>query len=106
MFQRLREIKKYYKNNILGTKNLLKGIEKSNNNVNKFIFASSCTVYGNTKKSITEKSKIRPLVIMVIPNQFLKKISKNSQKNKCNYAILRYFNVLVLVEVVNLVKLI
>ena len=89
-----RNKKKYYKNNILGTKNLLKGIEKSNNNVNRFIFASSCSVYGNTKKSITEKSKIRPYGYYGYTKSISEKdIKKFSKKNKCNYAILRYFNV-------------
>ena len=89
-----RNKKKYYKNNILGTKNLLKGIEKSNNNVNRFIFASSCSVYGNTKKSITEKSKIRPFGYYGYTKSISEKdIKKFSKKNKCYYAILRYFNV-------------
>ena len=86
--------KKYFKNNILGTKNLLKGIEKSNNKVNKFIFASSCTVYGSIKKSITEKTKIRPSGYYGYTKSISEKeIKKFSKKNKCNYAILRYFNV-------------
>lgn len=89
-----RNKKKYFKNNILGTKNLLKGIEKSNNKVNKFIFASSCTVYGSIKKSITEKTKIRPSGYYGYTKSISEKeIKKFSKKNKCNYAILRYFNV-------------
>ena len=89
-----RNKKKYFKNNILGTKNLLKGIEKSNIKVNKFIFASSCTVYGSIKKSITEKTKIRPSGYYGYTKSISEKeIKKFSKKNKCNYAILRYFNV-------------
>lgn len=89
-----RNKKKYFKNNILGTKNLLKGIEKSNNKINNFIFASSCTVYGGTKKTITEKSKIKPTGYYGFTKTISEKeIKKFSKKNKCNYAILRYFNV-------------
>ena len=47
--------KKYYKNNIEGTLNLVNSCKKSK--VNNIIFSSSCSIYGNTKGPVNEKKK-------------------------------------------------
>ena len=47
--------KKYIKNNITGTKNLI--LSCKNTKVKNFIFSSSCSVYGNIKGSVDEKKK-------------------------------------------------
>ena len=51
--------KKYYKNNIIGTKNLIEACK--NSNVNNFIFSSSCSIYGNVKGAVSENKKPNPL---------------------------------------------
>ena len=50
--------KKYYKNNIIGTKNLLEACK--NSNVKNLIFSSSCSIYGNVKGSVSENRKPNP----------------------------------------------
>ena len=50
--------KKYFKNNILGTKNLIKACK--NTNVKYLIFSSSCSIYGNVKGAVSENKKINP----------------------------------------------
>jgi UDP-glucose 4-epimerase len=84
--------KKYYKNNILGTKNLI--LSCKNTNVKNFIFSSSCSVYGNTKGRVSEKKKLNPqgyYAYTKLKGEEL--IKKYSKKLNYNFAILRYFNV-------------
>jgi UDP-glucose 4-epimerase len=50
--------KRYYKNNISGTKNLLEACK--NSNVKNIIFSSSCSIYGNVKGSVSENKKPNP----------------------------------------------
>ena len=50
--------KKYYTNNIIGTKNLLEACK--NSNVKNIIFSSSCSIYGNVKGSVSENKKPNP----------------------------------------------
>ena len=50
--------KKYYKNNILGTLNLVKACK--NSHVKTIIFSSSCSVYGSVKGSVNEKHSLSP----------------------------------------------
>ena len=81
-----RNKKKYYKNNILGTKNLLKGIEKSNNNVNKFIFASSASIYGDTKnvkvsENFVQNPKHYYAYTKYIGEKMIEKYCKNNDIN-------------------------
>jgi UDP-glucose 4-epimerase len=85
----------YYKNNISGLINLLeKCIEF---NTSKFIFSSSCTVYGNPEKlPVNEKTPVAPKPLSVYGNT--KKIGEEilndvatKQKN-INVVALRYFN--------------
>ena len=50
--------KKYYKNNIIGTLNLVKACK--NSEVRNIIFSSSCSVYGNVNGSVKETNKTKP----------------------------------------------
>ena len=58
--------KKYYTNNIIGTKNILEACK--NSNVKNIVFSSSCSIYGNVKGSVGENKKPNPGVIMDILN--------------------------------------
>jgi UDP-glucose 4-epimerase len=83
---------KYYKNNIKGTKNLI--LACKNTFVQNFIFSSSCSVYGNVKGSVNEKTKPNPqgyYAYTKLKGEEL--IKKYAKKYKYNYGILRYFNV-------------
>jgi UDP-glucose 4-epimerase len=84
--------KKYYKNNIIGTKNLLEACK--NSNVKNIIFSSSCSIYGNVKGSVDENKKPNPqgyyAYTKLKGEELIKKYSKISNYK---YAILRYFNV-------------
>jgi UDP-glucose 4-epimerase len=84
--------KKYYQNNIIGTKNLLEACKKSN--VKNIIFSSSCSIYGNVKGSVNEKKNPNPQGYYAFTKfkgeELIKKCSKNYNYK---YAILRYFNV-------------
>ena len=87
-----RNKKKYYNNNIIGTKNL---IEACNNSlVKNIIFSSSCAVYGNIKGSVSENKKPNPQgyygYTKYKGEELVKKLSL---KYKFNFGILRYFNV-------------
>ena len=84
--------KKFYNNNVNGTKSLVEACKKSF--VKNFIFSSTAAVYKDTGKKVSEKSIIKPKSIYgktKIKAERL--ISKNFKKEKINYAILRYFNV-------------
>ena len=84
--------KKYYKNNVLGTLNLIKAIK--NSNVKNFIFSSSAGVYGNIKVAAKETMKKNPInyyALTKLKCEIL--ITKYSKIYNFNYAILRYFNV-------------
>jgi len=84
--------KKYYQNNIVGTKNLLEACK--NSSVKDIIFSSSCAVYGNVKGSVGENKKPNPQgyygYTKYKGEELIKKLSL---KYKFNYGILRYFNV-------------
>ena len=84
--------KKYYQNNIIGTKNLLEVCK--NSNVENIIFSSSCSIYGNVKGSVSENRKANPQGYYAYTKykseELIKKFSKQS---KFKYGILRYFNV-------------
>ena len=84
--------KKYYKNNVLGTLNLIKAIK--NSSVKNFIFSSSAGVYGNIKTAAKETMKTKPINYYAwtkLKSEIL--IKEYSKKYNFNYAILRYFNV-------------
>jgi len=84
--------KKYFQNNIIGTKNLLEACK--NSNVKNIIFSSSCSVYGNVNGSVSENKKPKPqgyYAYTKFKGEGL--IKKYSKINNYKYAILRYFNV-------------
>ena len=84
--------KKYYLNNIIGTKNLLDACK--NSSVKNIIFSSSCSIYGNVKGSVGENKKPNPQgyygYTKYKGEELVKKLSN---KYKFKYGILRYFNV-------------
>tara|TARA_B100001123_G_scaffold448934_1_gene612120 strand:- start:616 stop:1434 length:819 start_codon:yes stop_codon:yes gene_type:complete len=56
----IKNYKKAYRINVLGTKNLIKAIEKKKNKPKWFFFASSSHVYKIQKKNILLKESLRP----------------------------------------------
>ena len=84
--------KKYYQNNIIGTKNLLEACK--NSNVKNIIFSSSCSIYGDVKGSVNENKKPNPQGYYAYTKfKGEELIKKYSKINNYKYAILRYFNV-------------
>ncbi len=84
--------KKYYQNNIIGTKKLLEACK--NSNVNEIIFSSSCSIYGNVKGSVNENKKPNPQGYYAYTKfKGEELIKKYSKIYNYKYAILRYFNV-------------
>ena len=84
--------KKYYRNNVLGTLNLIKACKKSN--VKNFIFSSSAGVYGNITKAAKENMTLKPINYYAYTKMKCEKIIKKYSKIlNYNYSILRYFNV-------------
>ena len=87
-----RNKKKYYKNNILGTLNLVKACKKSS--IKYFIFSSSAGVYGNIPKACKESMNLKPINYYAYTKMKCEKIIKKYSKvYNFNYSILRYFNV-------------
>ena len=83
---------KYYKNNIIGTLNLIKACK--NSKVKNIIYSSSCSIYGNVKGSVNEKRKPNPQGYYAYTKYKSEEIIKKYAKQyKYKYAILRYFNV-------------
>ena len=84
--------KKYYQNNIIGTKNILEACKDSK--VKNIIFSSSCSIYGNVNGAVSENTKPNPQgyygYTKFKSEELVKKLSL---KFKINYGILRYFNV-------------
>ena len=84
--------KKYYKNNVEGTLNLIKCCK--NSSVTSIIFSSSCSIYGNVKGSVNEKKKPNPQGYYAFTKYKAEEIIKKfSKKYNYKYGILRYFNV-------------
>jgi len=82
----------FYKNNVVGTKCLIKACKGSS--VKNFIFSSTAAVYGDTLKKVSEKSILKPKSVYGKTKKIAEKyIAKELKKQKINYAILRYFNV-------------
>ena len=88
-----KNVKKYFNNNILTTKNLLRFAFKKENT--KLIFSSSASVYGKVKREkISENNPCQPVNYYGISKLACENIINNELKDKKNsYAILRYFNV-------------
>jgi len=84
--------KLYYKNNVLGTKSLISACIGTT--VKNFIFSSTAAVYKDGLYKVTEKSKVKPKSIYGKTKLKAEKLIINHcKKNKINYGILRYFNI-------------
>ena len=84
--------KKYFKNNVLGTENILKVCK--NTSVKNFIFSSTAAVYKDGVYKVKENSPTKPKSIYGKAKlKAEKKIIQFLKNSKINYAILRYFNV-------------
>lgn len=85
--------KKYYDFNYAKGKIFIDNCIK--NKVNKIIFSSTASVYGNSYKTkVSENDKLKPLNPYAKSKLKLEKyIIKNSKLKKLKYIILRYFNV-------------
>ena len=84
--------KKYYLNNVIGTKNLIEA--GKNSSVKNIIFSSSCAVYGNVSGAVSENKKLNPQGYYGYTKYKGEELIKKYQKMfKYNYGILRYFNV-------------
>ena len=84
----------YYENNVSGTINLLKTMQKFN--CNKLIFSSSATVYGNQESPLSEDKEIGSNITNPYgeTKYMLEKIMMDYVKSnlKCKIVCLRYFN--------------
>ena len=84
--------KKYYKNNVIGTLNLVKACK--NSTVKNIIFSSSCSIYGNIMGSVSEKNIPKPKSYYAFTKYKSEEIIKKyGKKFNFKYGILRYFNV-------------
>ncbi len=84
--------KKYFKNNVLGTKNLLESCE--NTEVKNLVFSSTAAVYKDGQYKVDENSIIKPKSVYGKTKIKAEKIIKRfCKRNKINYCILRYFNI-------------
>lgn len=82
----------YYKNNVIGTRNLILACKKSC--VKYFVFSSSCSVYGNIKGSVSEKRKLNPKGYYAYTKfKGEELVKKYAKKIGYKYGIFRYFNV-------------
>jgi UDP-glucose 4-epimerase len=89
----VKEPKKYNEYNFEKSKIFLKICIK--NNLNKIIFSSTASVYGNpNNNNVSEDDPINPLNPYAISKlKFENFLVEESNKDKINYIILRYFNV-------------
>ena len=84
--------KKYFKNNVLGTKNLLTACE--NTGVKNLVFSSTAAVYKDGQYKVSENSVIKPKSVYGKTKIKAEKIIEQfCKRNKINYCILRYFNI-------------
>ena len=84
--------KKYTKNNIEGTKNLI--LSCKNSNVKMIIFSSSCSIYGNINGKVNETNQTNPkgyYAFTKLKGERL--IIKYAKKLNYKFGIFRYFNV-------------
>jgi|LWDU01.1.fsa_nt_gi UDP-glucose 4-epimerase len=83
---------KYFTNNILGTQNILDCCKK--NKVTNFIFSSSCAVFANKNKIVSENSQKNPISFYGKTKLTCEKMIKKEFNNtNIKFIILRYFNV-------------
>lgn len=83
----------YYENNLMSTLSILNACQKFN--VNRFVFSSSATVYGENKSPFTETMVLMPTTnpygeTKVMCERILTDIAKTNQA--FSVSILRYFN--------------
>ena len=84
--------KKYYKNNVLGTKKLMEACK--NSTVKNFIFSSTAAIYKEGQYKVSENSIIKPKSVYGKTKIKAENLIINfAKKNKINYGILRYFNI-------------
>jgi UDP-glucose 4-epimerase len=84
--------KRYYKNNVLGTKSILSACK--NTTVRNFIFSSTAAIYKDNQQIVHENSKIQPKSVYGKTKIKAEKlIISFCKKHGTNYSILRYFNV-------------
>ena len=84
--------KKYFNNNVIGTRNLLNACK--NTSIRNFIFSSTAAVYKDGIYKVKEISKKKPKSNYGKSKLNAEKLIINHlKKSKINYAILRYFNV-------------
>ena len=84
--------KKYFNNNVLGTKSVLEALK--NTNVKNFIFSSTAAVYKDGLYRVKETSPIRPKSVYGKTKLKAEQLIQNyCKKLKINYGILRYFNI-------------
>ena len=81
--------KKYYDNNVLATNSLLKTMKK--NDIKKIIFSSTASVYKQSSKSLTEKSKLKALSTYATTKLICE--SKIRKQKNIKSVVLRFFNV-------------
>jgi UDP-glucose 4-epimerase len=83
---------KYRKINIDGTKKLLLSIK--NSNVKNLIFSSTCAVYKDGLQKVSERTKLKPTSVYGKTKLSGERLIQNfCKKNKINFGILRFFNV-------------
>ena len=83
---------KYYSNNVDNTNNLIELCKKYK--VKYFIFSSTCAIFGNKNKKISENMRINPVSVYAKTKAISEKsIIKKFKNTNTKYAILRYFNV-------------
>ena len=84
--------KKYYKNNVLGTKKILEA--SINTTIKNIIFSSTAAIYKEGQYKVSEKSVIKPKSVYGKTKIQAESLIKNfAKKNRINYGILRYFNI-------------
>ena len=84
--------KKYYMNNVLGTKKLLDACK--NTTIKNFIFSSTAAIYKEGQYKVSESSVKKPKSVYGKTKLKAEKIIKSfAKKNNINYGILRYFNI-------------
>ena len=87
-----RKPKKYYKNNVLGTKKLLDACKDTT--VKNFIFSSTAAIYKEGQYKVSESSIKKPKSVYGKTKLKAEKIIESfAKKNNINYGILRYFNI-------------
>lgn len=83
---------KYFDNNVIATRNLIKAIEDKSNV--KMVFSSSCSVYGNNSLA-NENSELNPLSIYAKTKLLSEtELTLGFQNNPENLLIFRFFNVI------------